>query len=851
MGKNDKNQHQTPKTTAAPANEAPTDAQLQDIGRLGVAAAEIPAQFAVDSTPAEPPPGLKLAQAIKDALNAERTFLAAKRKAEESQQKLTQDERALQQQKAEAEQDKRRRLAELEKQAEDWRKKLAELDAREQQLLEKAAGLAERERNAEQGFLKERRAMVAALEEELSTMRREIEGVTRQADELRSREQAEWSKRIEERSAEWRREEEERAARWRREEEERARAAAEERRRFEEELARERARDSAERGRLWAEQRAKLDEEERGIEARRAENAAEERRLRGLQSRVQADLEMLGEDRKMFDRKVELFAARRVAEVEAELAAVRGQLDDVAAERDRMWQELESRREIDRRFGGERPEQALDRLRQAERENHELKVKLGASLGEDSARRLAELEKARSAWLEERAVLRAQLVEKDALLGQKRIAAIELETLRAQKEALEVNKALLDQALNELKAEVNSYTEADQKRNPMEALLALDRDPSLQRSVRTVRPLGQGGAVNLKEFAGDLRHRIALGIKDRKLYYSPRDIRCFLGGLAMSRLMLLQGISGTGKTSLPLAFAAATDAGVEVVEVQAGWRDRQDLVGYFNAFHRHYYATNFLQALYKTRTPHFQDRLFLIVLDEVNLSRVEQFFADFLSTLEQPEEKRRLTLMNDPVQDAPSLMVDGRHLPIPPNVWFVGTANHDETTTEFADKTYDRAHVMELPRRDPTRDGFEIKPRGNRDPISYKGLMEAFSDAQRNQVKQVEMALQWLRDSDGIAPMLEKSCRIGWGNRFERDVELFVPVVVESGGTVGEALDHLLHTKVLRKLRDRHDVRVKGLEELRTALTARWKELGEEPKQLRSLELIDRELGSKRDEEVG
>ena len=192
--------------------------------------------------------------------------------------------------------------------------------------------------------------------------------------------------------------------------------------------------------------------------------------------------------------------------------------------------------------------------------------------------------------------------------------------------------------------------------------------------------------------------------------------------------MLLQGISGTGKTSLPLAFASAVGGGIEIIEVQAGWRDRQDLVGYYNAFHRHYYATNFLQALYKAGTPAYRDRLFLMVLDEINLSRPEQFFADFLSALEQPVGERRLTLVNDPVSQAPRLMMEGRHLPIPPNVWFIGTANHDESTAEFADKTYDRAHVMEMPRKTEAAH-FDVERRVKRNALSFTELEEAFNQA--------------------------------------------------------------------------------------------------------------------------
>ena len=79
----------------------------------------------------------------------------------------------------------------------------------------------------------------------------------------------------------------------------------------------------------------------------------------------------------------------------------------------------------------------------------------------------------------------------------------------------------------------------------------------------------------------DVRNRMAA---DEALFYDDRTIRCFLAGLAMSRLHLLQGISGTGKTSLPRAFAKALGGHADIVAVQAGWRDRQDLLGYYNAF---------------------------------------------------------------------------------------------------------------------------------------------------------------------------------------------------------------------------------------------------------------------------
>ena len=62
----------------------------------------------------------------------------------------------------------------------------------------------------------------------------------------------------------------------------------------------------------------------------------------------------------------------------------------------------------------------------------------------------------------------------------------------------------------------------------------------------------------------------------------------------MSRLHLLQGISGTGKTNLPVAFAGAIGAECKVIEIQAGWRDRQDLLGHYNVFERKFYESEFL-----------------------------------------------------------------------------------------------------------------------------------------------------------------------------------------------------------------------------------------------------------------
>ncbi len=121
----------------------------------------------------------------------------------------------------------------------------------------------------------------------------------------------------------------------------------------------------------------------------------------------------------------------------------------------------------------------------------------------------------------------------------------------------------------------------------------------------------------------------------------------------MSRMAILQGISGTGKTSLPIHFIKAVGGFCEVIEFQAGWRDRDDLLGHFNSFERKFYEKKFLQALYKASRPTNSDKICIILLDEMNLSYPEQYFADFLSVLERDDQEQVIDLISRPLPGRP------------------------------------------------------------------------------------------------------------------------------------------------------------------------------------------------------
>ena len=117
------------------------------------------------------------------------------------------------------------------------------------------------------------------------------------------------------------------------------------------------------------------------------------------------------------------------------------------------------------------------------------------------------------------------------------------------------------------------------------------------------------------------------------MFYPISTIRYFISGMATSKIIILEGISGTGKTSLPYAMGKFLKYDTSIIPVQPSWRDKSELVGYFNEFTKRFNETDFLKALYEAT---YREDVGLIVLDEMNLARVEYYFAEILSLLEMP-----------------------------------------------------------------------------------------------------------------------------------------------------------------------------------------------------------------------
>ena len=273
------------------------------------------------------------------------------------------------------------------------------------------------------------------------------------------------------------------------------------------------------------------------------------------------------------------------------------------------------------------------------------------------------------------------------------------------------------------------------------------------------------------------------------LYYDIADIRRFIAGMGIGRLMILRGMSGTGKTSLAYAAGEYFGNPATIVPIQPMWTERSDILGYFNEFTKRFNETTLLCKLYEAGG---KDDVYITVLDEVNIARIEYYFAEFLSLLEIPDaKKRKLEVVSDSWENDPQRLQGGK-LRLPENMWFVGTANNDDSTFAISDKVYDRAAVIDLEKK---RVVFEAS-QASATHISYKELNRRFEEAKKSYVLSKMNRANIAR----LDSYLTETFRISFGNRIMRQIEDYVPIMVACGGTEIGALDDIFARKILRKL---------------------------------------------------
>lgn len=284
------------------------------------------------------------------------------------------------------------------------------------------------------------------------------------------------------------------------------------------------------------------------------------------------------------------------------------------------------------------------------------------------------------------------------------------------------------------------------------------------------------------------------------LYYSEADIRRFIASLAVSKIMILQGMSGTGKTSIAIAFGKFINNSSTVVPVQPMWKEKSDLLGYYNEFTGKFNETTILKKLYEAN---LSNKMFVVVMDEMNIARVEYYFSEFLSLLElPPNSERKLIVASSGSEGDPRLMSHGK-IVLPNNVWFLGTANNDDSTFAISDKVYDRAMVMNLNNRaEPFGEGKKVE--GTHISADY------FFNLVEQSKKAYHLSDDALKKIKLIDDYLRHTFQLTFGNRIMVQIRNYVPVFIACGGTESEALDDIIAKKILRKLEAQNPVHVKN-----------------------------------------
>jgi len=360
---------------------------------------------------------------------------------------------------------------------------------------------------------------------------------------------------------------------------------------------------------------------------------------------------------------------------------------------------------------------------------------------------------------------------------------------------------------DQLKAEADAKAKEDEKAKAKEIKDAVDPNEESRKSVI-------GTAVQ-EAFAGDeeelvkeakrkhktmdykdftqLAYRFQSYLCHRKLYYPIDLVRSWIAGFSSSRLILLEGLSGTGKSTLPRMFLEFIGGKAFFFPVQATWRDRSDILGYYSDFTGQFKETEMLKHLYEAS--YIPQQVNIMVLDEMNISRVEYYFADFLSIFEYPPSDWIVPLMQVKLGDVTPRYLEDGQVRIPVNTWFVGTVNIDDSTFTITDKVYDRAVVIDFKEINlPFDSDYPNDP--------YPLTMEEFSGCINDSLNKEENNLteaeqeKFLRLTDFVGETFD----IRFGNRIMNQINRFVPVFVALGGTKEAALDIMFARKILRKL---------------------------------------------------
>ncbi|MBK5924618.1 chromosome segregation ATPase-like protein [Rhodovulum sulfidophilum] len=429
--------------------------------------------------------------------------------------------------------------------------------------------------------------------------------------------------------------------------------------------------------------------------------------------------ELLAEWNAMGDKREEVQAMRREIEdvvierqsLEAEIAPLQaeylsvkerlekaeelvGRIDALTTEHAEISGKVEAMRGQLRRL-----EEAEARVARLEDRGNELEANCArlegriASQNDELAELTARVAKARDALAE---------VQSEHSRTEAQSAAENLELRRQQGEldALGETRSALEARLAYLKGEIAKA----EGRTPDGESVESDKLRELREEPPVIRAMVEWPLAD-RENETDALKRVERRFRAKGLHYPARTLYAFHTAMKVNettQMAVLAGISGTGKSQLPRQYAAGMGIGFLQVPVQPRWDSPQDLMGFYNYIEGKFRPTDMARALWAldeiNNDDAIQDRMMMILLDEMNLARVEYYFSDFLSRLESRPKPEEVGDANER-KDA-EIELEIPNMQYPPrifpgyNLLFAGTMNEDESTQSLSDKVVDRANVL-------------------------------------------------------------------------------------------------------------------------------------------------------------
>lgn len=460
------------------------------------------------------------------------------------------------------------------------------------------------------------------------------------------------------------------------------------------------------------------------------------------------------------DEKARELADAQIRELTARLDNYKQEHDRLSKERADLETQINSFNEIKTRFGGKEPEVILTEIQSLRRQVTDFEREL-ASYPDDVLNEIAKKDTELKHLSNQRDVLNQELLDAkndlssreqdrldiNSLKNQNNVLkndneryellvadqsktirefrdlydketsiADKIKTIMAPHENFSEEKIRKEALFAETKAEVTSIQEDDEDEY-------IDYDEDTSSPDTTIAGKGEAEENNITasivnesvEQEMEWFNKVSKRIKEYGLEFNLRILKAFHTALKTSEwspLAVLAGVSGTGKSELPQLYAKFGGINCLNVPVQPNWDSQEAMLGYYNTVSSKFEAQPLLQYLVQTQTANcektekheeykcsLKEQMNIVLLDEMNLAHIEQYFAEFLSKLEERRGKK------EEDSQFPALAVklggtDAYPLPMGRNVLWVGTMNQDETTKSLSDKVLDRGIVINFPRPD-------------------------------------------------------------------------------------------------------------------------------------------------------